>query len=254
MHIGVDVGGTNTDAVLMEGKVVVASIKRPTTKDVGGGVVSAVSAILDTSATSRSEIESVMIGTTQFTNAFVERKHLVKVGVIRLGLPASSSLKPFIDWPDDLIDCLGNIAVLANGGYQYDGRPVSNLNAEQIREAARKFRREGISSIAISCVFSPLNNEMEKLAAEIVMEEIPTAKVSISSEIGRVSLIERENATIINASLAELSEHVIDAFHQAFDRLDINAPFFISQNDGTLMGAGVCKKISGSYFCIRSNK
>ena len=235
MHIGVDVGGTNTDAVLMEGKVVVASIKRPTTKDVGGGVVSAVSAILDTSATSRSEIESVMIGTTQFTNAFVERKHLVKVGVIRLGLPASSSLKPFIDWPDDLIDCLGNIAVLANGGYQYDGRPVSNLNAEQIREAARKFRREGISSIAISCVFSPLNNEMEKLAAEIVMEEIPTAKVSISSEIGRVSLIERENATIINASLAELSEHVIDAFHQAFDRLDINAPFFISQNDGTLM-------------------
>ena len=235
MRIGVDVGGTNTDAVLMRGEQVVASIKRQTTKDIGGGVVSAVSAVLESSATSRTEIESVMIGTTQFTNAFIERKHLVKAGVIRLGLPASSSLKPFIDWPDDLIDCLGNNAILANGGYQYDGKPVSNLDADQIREAARQFRRAGINSIAISCVFSPLNNEMEKQAAAIVMEEIPAAKISISSEIGRVSLIERENATIMNASLAELSVHVINAFQQAFEHLNINAPFFISQNDGTLM-------------------
>ena len=235
MRIGVDVGGTNTDAVLMQEDKVRAFIKTPTTKDVGKGIVSAVSSILEKSGTEHSEIESIMIGTTQFTNAFIERKRLVKVGIIRLGLPASSSLRPLIDWPRDLVDRIGSHVVMANGGYQYDGQVISALDEGQIRQAAKQFREKGIRSVAISCVFSPLNNEMEKRAAAIVLDEIPTAKISISSEIGRVSLIERENATIMNASLAELSDRVIDAFHQAFEQLDLHIPFFISQNDGTLM-------------------
>ena len=74
MRIGVDVGGTNTDAVLMEGKEVIQGVKSTTTEEPGLGIIEAVSSILEKSKLSPKDLESIMIGTTQFTNAFVENK------------------------------------------------------------------------------------------------------------------------------------------------------------------------------------
>ena len=76
LRIGVDVGGTNTDAVLMDDLTVVAKIKTPTTEDVTSGIVSALRHVLETSGTATSQIAGVMIGTTHFTNAVVERRRL----------------------------------------------------------------------------------------------------------------------------------------------------------------------------------
>ncbi len=242
MQIGVDVGGTNTDAVLMDGERVVATIKTPTAADVGSGIIGAVSAMLDRTDAGKRVIDSVMIGTTQFTNAFVERDRLIKVGVIRLGLPASSSLLPFVDWPEDLVQLINSEAMLAHGGYQFDGQPIAAFDEEEIRNIARGFRAKGVKSIALSCVFAPVCDEMEKRAAAIVGAEIPGAKISKSSEIGRVGLVERENATIINASLAELADFIIEAFYGAFEELHIDAPLFISQNDGTVMSPEHARK------------
>ena len=74
MRIGVDVGGTNTDAVLMAGAAVVSSIKAPITADVGAGVVAAIDGVLKQSAVAPGIITGVMIGTTQFTSAIIERR------------------------------------------------------------------------------------------------------------------------------------------------------------------------------------
>ncbi len=67
MRIGVDVGGTNTDAVLMDGPCVVAKCKTPTTSDISGAIVAAIRSVLTTSATATTAIRCVMIGTTQFS-------------------------------------------------------------------------------------------------------------------------------------------------------------------------------------------
>ena len=83
MRIGVDVGGTNTDAVIMQGRDVIYGNKSTTTEEPGLGIINAVSEILDKTKTDTNQIESVMIGTTQFTNAFVENKRLEKVAVVR---------------------------------------------------------------------------------------------------------------------------------------------------------------------------
>lgn len=61
--------------------------------------------------------------------------------------------------------------------------------------------------------------------------------VSLSSEVGQYGLLTRENSTIINASLVELAQRVVGAFRQALQTLSLKVPFFISQNDGTLMPA-----------------
>ncbi len=76
---------------------------------------------------------------------------------------------------------------------------------------------------------------MEQRAAEILREEVPGIALSLSHEIGRVGFLERENAAIMNACLADLSRHVVASFRQALRDMAITAPFFISQNDGTLM-------------------
>ena len=237
MRVGVDVGGTNTDAVLMDGEQVVASFKAPTTADVGGGIVNAIRSVLAQSNEPAEHIGSVMIGTTQFTNAFVEGRRLVEVGIIRAALPATASVQPLLDFPERLANAVGGHSYLVPGGYEFDGREISPLGEKEVAEAARDIKRKGLGSVAISCVFSPINSAMEKRMAEIVRNEIPDVELTLSTDIGRVGLIERENATIMNASLVELSKRVVGSFREALKNLNIQAPFFVSQNDGTLMSA-----------------
>lgn len=242
MRIGVDVGGTNTDAVLMDGRTVVASHKAPTSANVSDGIIDAITTVLESSKVSPDKIQSVMVGTTHFTNAFVERKSLLEVAVIRLALPASRGLPPMIDWPDDIAGSIGKHHYLVKGGYEFDGRHISDLDEEAVLQAALDIKAKGLKAVAISCVYSPLNAAMEERAGEIVKGVLAEAEITLSSNIGRIGLLERENAAIMNASLADLSSAVVSSFRTALAQLKISAPFFISQNDGTLMSADFVEK------------
>jgi N-methylhydantoinase A/oxoprolinase/acetone carboxylase beta subunit len=239
LHIGVDVGGTNTDAVLVEGKRVLASHKTPTTADVEFGVMRAIRAVLEAGGVQTDSVRCVMIGTTQFTNAFVERRHLVPIGVLRLAAPASTAVPPLYDWPDDLIQVVGREVEIIDGGYEFDGNPIRPLDELQVRDAARRFHNLGIRSIAISCSFALVNPSMERRAAEIVRDEMPDARVSLSAALGRTGLLERENAAAMNASLAGIAPRVVASFRSALRGLGISAPLYVSQNDGTLLSANV---------------
>jgi N-methylhydantoinase A/oxoprolinase/acetone carboxylase beta subunit len=235
MRIGVDVGGTNTDAVLMDGDRVVAWHKTSTTGDVGSGIVSALEHVLARAGITSERVEAVMIGTTHFTNAVVERKRLLEVAAIRIALPATRALPPMIDWPSDLKAALGDHAYFVHGGFEFNGREITEVQEDEIRRIGAEIGRLGIRSAALTSVFSPVNGEHERRAAEILHEEVPDIFVSLSSEIGRIGLLERENATIMNACLAELAIGVMRSFRSALDAIGIAAPVLISQNDGTLM-------------------
>ena len=73
-RIGIDVGGTNTDAVLVEDDRILASIKTPTTADVTSGITRALADILAASGAAPDSLDAVMIGTTHFTNAVAQRR------------------------------------------------------------------------------------------------------------------------------------------------------------------------------------
>jgi N-methylhydantoinase A/oxoprolinase/acetone carboxylase beta subunit len=235
LRIGIDVGGTNTDAVLMRGTEVIAKIKTPTTEDVTSGITTALNHILSVSNTSTSDVAGVMIGTTHFTNAVVERRRLQPTAAVRLGLPATAALPPMVDWPEELADTLGRHIYLCHGGYEFDGREISKFEPEEIKSVAADIKAKGIVAIAVSSVFSPVNQDMEKQAAEILLAEIPGSSVTLSSEIGRIGLLERENAAILNACLRNLASDTVAAFKRAIGELGIEAPLYLTQNDGTLM-------------------
>jgi N-methylhydantoinase A/oxoprolinase/acetone carboxylase beta subunit len=237
VKIGVDVGGTNTDAVVLGPNGVLGWRKTPTTADVYSGIVSAITQAIADAGADHTDVDCVMIGTTQFTNAVIQRKSLLPVGIIRLALPATSAIPPLTDWPDDLINEIGRNSYLVGGGYEFDGREIAPLDEKAVAEAAVEFRRNGIGTAAITSVFSPMNGDMERRAAEILQNEVPDIVVSLSCELGQFGLLPRENSTIINAALSKLSGHVVQAFRHALHELGLDVPLFISQNDGTLMRA-----------------
>ena len=235
MRIGVDVGGTNTDAVLVDGRAVLAEAKTATTPDVTKGIESAIGALVESSDGAVSGVQAVMIGTTHFTNAVVEARRLAPTGVIRLGLPATEALPPMVAWPASLRDALSGVVRLCHGGHEFDGRQISPVDTDELKRAAADFAANGIQTIAISSVFSPVNAEAEREAAAVIAEELPGVALSLSNEIGRIGLLERENATIMNACLRELAANIVAALNTALAQLAIDAPVYLSQNDGTLM-------------------
>lgn len=248
MRIGVDVGGTNTDAVLLDGRDVLAEHKTPTTRDVTAGILAAIAGLRASRAFRPEDVRGVMIGTTHFTNAVVERRRLTPTAAIRLGLPATAALPPMTDWPDGLRDALGGHVYLCRGGFEFDGRPIAPLDEAGVRRAAEEIGELGIRTVAISAVFSPVNAEMEARAAEIVATTLPGVAISVSHEIGRVGLLERENATILNACLRELAGRIAGALEDAVRQAGIAAPLYISQNDGTLMSVDYCRHYPVATF------
>lgn len=235
--LGIDVGGTNTDAVLIDENMrVIADIKYPTSEDIYDGILGAVRTILAQSGIDRTKIGQAMLGTTQCTNAIVERKHLAPIGILRIGAPATTGIKPMVDWEEDIQKVAVGSAIIG-GGFEYDGKELAPLDIEAAKAFFLKMKEKDVKSIAISCVFSTVRDEQEKEAEKICHEVMgEDVHVSISSEIGSMGLIERENATILNAALYEVAERFTDGFARSLEEEGIiNADVYLSQNDGTLM-------------------
>src|SRR5450631_1698394 len=236
-RIGIDVGGTNTDAVLIEDGKVAGAVKAPTSEDVTAGILDSLKSLAATGVLKDSDgkathIDGVMIGTTHFINAVVQRRHLTKVAALRLGMPASASLPPFCDWPEDLAALVRGGVWMVEGGHEYDGRLFMPLDEAAVTRAAQEMQAAGLKSIGISSTFSPLDPSHEKRAAELVAAEIPDAAITCSADLGRIGLLERENAGLLNAALADLSRETIAAFEKSIRDSGIAAPLFITQNDG----------------------
>ncbi len=235
IRIGVDVGGTNTDAVVMKNGDLLAGAKHPTSTDIISGVRGSATAAMIEANIQADHIDAFMIGTTHFVNALVERKNLAKVGLIRLCLPSGSSLPPFVDWPADLVESIGGHFRLIDGGYEMDGREIAPLDKDQLLKAAQELIDDGCTEIALSTVFVTVRGDMEKEAVSLLETHFPSVSITASAEIGRMGLLERENAAIINGALRPLSKQVVEAFSDLKLQLGLDCPLYFTSNDGTLI-------------------
>jgi len=172
MRIGIDVGGTNTDAVLMDGTKLVALAKRPTTSDVSSGIIAALKSVL-ADAPQTAHIEAVMLGTTHFTNALLEHKSLAPTAVIRMCGPATTLLPPLVDWPDALRDTIGGRSYMLKGGHEFDGQEISSMEEKEVREAVEDMMNNGVRAVAVCGVFSPVETSHEDMVGAIIREQAP---------------------------------------------------------------------------------
>ncbi|XP_041376475.1 uncharacterized protein LOC121388978 [Gigantopelta aegis] len=246
--VGVDVGGTNTDAVVLSLEKnmpqVLSAVKELTTSDVTTGVKRAVHSALVKAHDKGHEIAVVQmnIGTTHFVNAAVQGKDLAKIAVIRLCGTVSHALPPFSDFPRHLKDVICGSVHLVDGGYRFDGREIDPVSNDQIYKVVKEIKDAGISGIVLSGVFSPVRNEQEIFVADLIRNMFPEdpdwdPSITLSHEIGSLGLLERENAAILNECLKPLCKKTILGFHDALTAAGLTCPIFLTQNDGTLINS-----------------
>ncbi|WP_219463723.1 hydantoinase/oxoprolinase N-terminal domain-containing protein, partial [Nonomuraea rhizosphaerae] len=272
LRIGIDVGGTNTDAVVLDAADrVIAKAKRPTTPDVTEGLRAALDAVL-AELSSWERVGRVMLGTTHATNAILERRNLGRVAVLRLGAPATTAVPPLSDWPDDLRKVVSAGEAIVPGGHYVDGREISPLDPDAIRRFLDGLGAGGphagssggngakVDAVAVTGVFSPASADQERVVEELIRSEYGLP-VSVSHEIGSLGLLERENATVLNAALYGVAAHVVEALVTALAERGLGARPYLAQNDGTLMtvehaarlpvstiGSGPANSLRGAAF------
>ena len=260
-RLGIDVGGTNTDAVILDrSDRLLAKAKVPCTPDITGGITAAIDAVMRAPGADADRITHVMLGTTHATNAVLERKKLRKVAVIRIGGPATYSIRPMFEWPRDLAAAVSAGAVIVDGGIEFDGRDLSPFDGDAVARFLGEVG-DAAQAVAITSVFAPVSPRHELLAAEVVKRELGEMDVSLSHEIGSVGLLERENATILNAALVEIARDVANAMTEALAAHGLQPATYFAQNDGTLMaldhalrypvltiGSGPANSIRGAAF------
>ncbi|MED4018521.1 hydantoinase/oxoprolinase family protein [Sutcliffiella cohnii] len=237
--IGVDVGGTNTDAVILDqNDAVMSAVKTPTTNDVQSGIFNSIKKVLDLSKIDVNDIAYVSLGTTHATNAIIRRKELSKVAVVRICLPAGKGVTPMAGWDDSIKKAMNAKYYLIHGGFEYDGRPLSNelLDYDECMGILRDIKDREFDAIAVTSIFSPAKDNHEKEFAKLVREYLgEDFPVTLSTEIGSLGLLERENSAILNASVVSVAKKAAVGLVDALQKLGIKGKVFFAQNDGTLM-------------------
>ncbi|KAI8720101.1 hypothetical protein NCS52_00454600 [Fusarium sp. LHS14.1] len=260
--IGVDVGGTNTDAVAIDLSLsettpidsILGSAKIPTTSDTSHGINEALKEVISgLSRKARDDIIAVNVGTTHFINAVIEKdsRKLAKIAVLRLSGPYGREVPPFAGLPDDLRWIVEGYSESLPGGLEIDGRVITPLDEDAVKRAAEEIRRAGIRDIAVIGIYSPIDSELHQEArvAEILRSRLGEGiNVTLSHNVAGIGFIERENATILNATILPFARKTIRQFQKSIRDLNLSANLFLTKNDGTLISAEDASALPVSTF------
>lgn len=132
-----------------------------------------------------------------------------------------------------------------------DGRCIAEINEEEVVKHAAAIREAGITTVVVIGVFSPLDVAtitQEEQVKNILLRHIPDVDVVCSRDIGRVGFIERENETILNASILESGRQTISSFEAAISDLNLHCQLYLTQNDGTVIDAITARKVPIKTF------
>ena len=250
--VGIDIGGTFTDTVVIDPAGAVASYKSPTTpaallegleanlREAAGGPE--LEPFLD-------RVERIAHGTTAATNAYLERRG-ARTALLatrgfedtmfmqrQLGMTAGLSPTELTDYslrrvPDPLVPRALVFGIRERVDYR--GEALGPLREDDVREAAQAIRAAGAEAVAISFLWSFKNPAHERRAAEILREELPEVYVSVSSELApRLGEYERTATTVVNAYLGP----VISRYTAALEHRLGTRNLLLLDSSGSVMSA-----------------
>ncbi len=253
MRIGIDVGGTFTDVVLVDkatGKFYCT--KTPTTHhDLAEGVLKGLDEILDIAKVSIDDIDYLIHGTTIGTNAIVEGKG-ARVGLIttagfedmleirRVARPKEAAFDFGADNPPPLVPRYLRKGVTER--INSKGKIVVPLDERSVRDVVDYFKKQQIEAIVISLLFSFLNPVHELQIADICRSKLSDVPVSLSSEIcPEFREYERTCTTVMNGYLGPVIKTYLDNLTHRLGQRYGDVTLHIMQSNGGTMPAGVAK-------------
>jgi len=214
---------------------------------VTAGIEAAVRSVLEKSQLPTTAIASVTVGTTHFINAVIEQdaRRLRRVAIIRLSKSFLREVPPFSEFPSGLTSIIRGYVGYVDGGLHIDGSEEAPIVERQIVEQCAEIKKLGLTTIVIVGSFSPIDEcfHQEDRVKAIVLREIPGADVVVSHEVANIGLLERENASILNAAILSYAKRTVKSFRRAMANLSLKCPLFLTQNDGTLLDAAAAAKI-----------
>ncbi len=233
--LGIDTGGTYTDAVLVDqdsGRVLAGAKALTTRRDLSLGIGQAVRAVFaqNGQAVSPPDVDMVALSTTLATNAIVEGQ----------GSPVCLLL---IGYDEDLIrthgfqqDLVTDDVVYLRGGHNGLGDEVESLD-EVAARAAILSRREHVEAFAVSGFFS-VRNPTHELRVKALVEELTGRPVTCGHELStRLNSVRRATTVALNARLIPLLQELMATVHHTLAGLGISAPLMVVKGDGSLVRA-----------------
>ena len=233
--IGIDTGGTYTDAVVIERSAhrILASAKSITTKgdlSIGVGLAMAEAVAALKGEVQAQDIRLVSISTTLATNAVVEGHGGAAAAVL-------------IGFDDKMVERTGIAAAFPDmpliriaGGHDHNGDEVTNLDFATFKNALEALKGR-VGSIAIASTFAVRNNAHELATRDLVIETLGLP-VTLSSELSSALDAPRRALTsVLNARLIGHIARLIAAVKRAMQGLDIECPLMIMKGDGALASA-----------------
>jgi N-methylhydantoinase A/oxoprolinase/acetone carboxylase beta subunit len=230
--LGVDTGGTYTDAVLIEDDVrVVASAKSLTTRhDLAVGVGSAIDAVMAESGAASNDIAMVSLSTTLATNALVEGQG-GRVGLIFIGFSEKDAKRQGLE------EALkGDPVLFLDGGHSHSGGEAKTLDEAALQAGLAEFGGS-VSGFAVASQFSTRNPAHEIRTRDII-REITGKPVSCSHDLSaKLNGPKRAMTALLNARLIGMIDHLISAVEGLLVSKSIKAPFMVVRGDGALISA-----------------
>jgi N-methylhydantoinase A len=254
-RIGIDVGGTFTDFVLVRGDGSLALSKEPTSwPDQSAGVLRGIARLAAGEGLAPRALleatELVVHGTTTADNTMIE------MNGARTGLLTTEGHRDEIEirrgYKEDIWDPSAPPPVpIAKRRHRlgiperldFRGNAVKPLDEAAVREAARRLARDGIESVAVCLLFSYVNPAHERRVREILREELPQARVSLSHEVMPTAPeFERTSTTLVDAYVGPRVEGYLRRLEQALRDGGYRADLLIMQSNGGIMTADFLAK------------
>ncbi|MGJ0120492.1 hydantoinase/oxoprolinase family protein [Williamsia sp. MIQD14] len=248
-RLGVDVGGTFTDVLLLEetsGSTYRA--KTPSTPaDQSIGVLNGVTKVCTDAGIDPGQIDQVLHGTTVATNAILQgrgaRVGLVTTDGFRQVLQIARSFVPgglagWIIWPkpEPLAKLEHTVQVVGRIGA--DGGEITPLDEEQTRTELRKLAGAGVEAITVSLINSYANSSHEEQVGRWVAEELPDIPISLSSHVlPEMREYERTLTTVANSYVQPEVSRYVTNLDSSLKEKGISAPLSILRSDGGLVQA-----------------
>ncbi len=236
--IGIDVGGTNTDACLIDsnGKLIQTAKVLTNHTALHIGIIEVIQNVLQIAAIQPCSITSVSIGTTHGLNAILEAKNLQPTALIRIA-SNTPKIRPGFGWDSKLRQVLLADSYTIQGGFECDGSEINPCCRHETQHVVRTLLEKGIRSFALVSTFGCLNNSHEIFVENLLREEAchfsAPLTITKSCDMGGIGFLERENATLLNSALSHVIAQAFQEVTTALTSMGITAPCCMVMNDGS---------------------
>ncbi len=243
IRLGVDIGGTFTDVVLERGADWFSTKVLTTYAAPEEAIVEGMHLVCAKAGVKPSEIGQIIHGTTLATNALIERRGAKTALITTKGfrdvieMRTESRFEQYdlnLSLPEPLLP--RNRRYVVSERMDASGNVLLPLDRAEVEALAQELKNAGYESVAVGLLHSYVNDAHERMIAEVLAERLPTAMVSLSSQVSpQMREYERFNTTIANAYIKPLMKSYLGRLHQQLAGEGADCPIFLMHSGGGIM-------------------